>query len=202
MTRIFIDTEFIEDGKTIELISLGAVDEYGHEFYAESRDVDLSKANPWVQKNVLPYLGQWDEADDPVEPISNLLIAQRLIQFVDDCTLDANDHPEFWGYYADYDWVVTCQLFGTMMDLPEGWPMYCRDLQQLVDQLGGPDLPSQMGTEHHALADAVWNRAVYDHLYHHAIDHTYDAIADEIGYAPEVDRENATQAVIRQLGWR
>ena len=31
--------------------------------------------------------------------------------------------PEFWGYYSDYDWVVTAQMFGTMMDIPKGWPM-------------------------------------------------------------------------------
>lgn len=34
---------------------------------------------------------------------------------------------------ADYDWVVLCQLYGTMMDLPKGWPMYCRDVKQLCD---------------------------------------------------------------------
>ncbi len=42
--------------------------------------------------------------------------------------------PEFYAYYADYDWVVFCSLFGTMMDLPEGFPMYCRDLKQNLDE--------------------------------------------------------------------
>lgn len=42
--------------------------------------------------------------------------------------------PEFYAYYADYDWVVFCSLFGTMMDLPKGFPMYCRDLKQMIDE--------------------------------------------------------------------
>lgn len=45
------------------------------------------------------------------------------------------DYPKFYGYYSDYDWVVFCQLFGQMMDLPTGFPMYCRDLQFMKDQL-------------------------------------------------------------------
>lgn len=42
--------------------------------------------------------------------------------------------PEFYGYYADYDWVVFCSLYGRMMDLPKGFPMYCRDLKQILDE--------------------------------------------------------------------
>lgn len=43
--------------------------------------------------------------------------------------------PEFYGYYSDYDWVVFCQLFGTMMDLPKGFPMYCKDLKQYKNDI-------------------------------------------------------------------
>lgn len=38
--------------------------------------------------------------------------------------------PEFYAYYADYDWVVFCWLFGRMIDLPKGFPMFAFDLQQ------------------------------------------------------------------------
>lgn len=41
--------------------------------------------------------------------------------------------PEFYGYYCDYDWVVFCSLFGKMINLPEGFPMYCKDLKQMLD---------------------------------------------------------------------
>jgi len=47
--------------------------------------------------------------------------------------LEANP-PEFYGYYADYDWVLFCSLFGKMIDLPAGFPMYCIDLKQMLDE--------------------------------------------------------------------
>lgn len=42
--------------------------------------------------------------------------------------------PELYGYYADYDHVVLCFLFGTMRDLPEGFPWYTIDLKQMLDE--------------------------------------------------------------------
>jgi hypothetical protein len=48
-----------------------------------------------------------------------------------------------------------------MMDLPKGWPMFCMDLKQLCVLKGDPRLPEQTSTEHHALADARWNRDIY-----------------------------------------
>jgi hypothetical protein len=41
---------------------------------------------------------------------------------------------KFYGYYADYDWVVFCWLFGKMIDLPKGFPKYCIDLKQELDR--------------------------------------------------------------------
>ena len=147
--KFFLDTEFIEDGRTIDLISIGVVAEDGMEYYAESSEVDWSKANPWVLMNVKPHL-----LDVP-QPRST--IASELVEFV-------GDKPEFWGYYADYDWVVVAQLFGTMMDLPKSWPMFCMDLKQLCVMKGDPRLPEQTGTEHHVLEDARWNRYIYNWL--------------------------------------
>lgn len=54
--RYFIDTEFIEDGKTIDLISVGIVAQDGREFYCLNLDCDHSLANDWVKANVLAYL--------------------------------------------------------------------------------------------------------------------------------------------------
>jgi hypothetical protein len=48
-----------------------------------------------------------------------------------------------------------------MMDLPKGFPMYCRDIKQLCDELGNPKLPEQGKGEHNALEDARWNRNAY-----------------------------------------
>lgn len=52
--------------------------------------------------------------------------------------------PEFYAYYADYDWVVFCWLFGRMIDLPNGFPMYCKDLKQVLDKKEA-DLKSENG---------------------------------------------------------
>lgn len=170
--RYWLDTEFIEDGKTIDLISIGIVAEDGREFYAQSNQFDARKASDWVRENVLSHLQHYqgrdtelpcgcsgDEAGCPwMYPRT---IANEVIKF---CDPQHYGKPEFWGYYADYDWVVLCQLFGTMMELPKGWPMYCRDLKQWCDDLGNPKLPEQGKGEHHALADARWNRQAWQFL--------------------------------------
>ena len=54
--RFFYDSEFIEDGTTIELISIGVVAEDGREFYAVSTEFDPARAGDWVRANVLPKL--------------------------------------------------------------------------------------------------------------------------------------------------
>lgn len=41
--------------------------------------------------------------------------------------------PEFYTYYGAYDHVVFCWLFGKMIDLPKGFPMYSKDLKQIID---------------------------------------------------------------------
>ena len=54
--RYFYDTEFIENGSTIDLVSIGIVAEDGREYYAVSTDADHTKANKWVRKHVLDKL--------------------------------------------------------------------------------------------------------------------------------------------------
>ena len=151
--KFFLDTEFIESGPyySIAMLSIGIVSEDGRELYEISQEADRGRANAWVQENVIPHLG-----DKP--PQSLVVIAHIVRQFVGD------EKPEFWGYYADYDWVVFCQMFGLMVDLPKGWPMYCRDIKQLCDSLGNPKLPKQSSSEHNALNDARWNKQAYEFL--------------------------------------
>lgn len=148
--KIFFDTEFIEDGRTIDLISIGAVREDGRMFYAESAECDRSRASDWVRENVFPKLSSGQSL------IPRVQIAREFVEF-------AGEKPEFWAYYADYDWVVLCQLFGTMMDLPVGWPKFCMDLKQLCVSKGDPRLPKQEN-EHGALADARWVKEMWERL--------------------------------------
>lgn len=137
--KIAFDTEFIEDGITIDLLSIGLVREDGARYYAEPAEADRSRANPWVRENVLPSL------TGPIKP--RLVIAREVVDF-------AAAGPEFWAYYADYDWVSLCQLYGRMIDLPQGWPMYCRDFKQVLDERGLRK--PQEDSVHNALDDAIW----------------------------------------------
>lgn len=45
-----------------------------------------------------------------------------------------DNNPKFYADYCSYDWVVFCWLFGKMINLPHGFPMYCNDIQQLLEQ--------------------------------------------------------------------
>lgn len=158
--RYFIDTEFIEDGRTIDLLSVGVVSEDGRrQLYALSTECDLTKASSWVRANVMPHLPLYD---DPAW-MTRAQLKERLLVFLYD-----GPHPpsskesiELWSYFADYDWVAICQLYGRMVDLPPRMPMYCLDVKQLAHMLGNPEPPPVTGREHVALDDALWIRAYY-----------------------------------------
>lgn len=47
-----------------------------------------------------------------------------------------NEYPEIelYSYYSAYDHVALCWLFGKMIDLPKGFPMYTIDLKQTLDE--------------------------------------------------------------------
>lgn len=150
--KFWFDTEFYEDGKTIELISIGVVSEDGREYYAETMDAyDLSGKSTWLADNVRPHI------KGGFTTRKRGTIAHDLIAFM-------GEKPEIWAYYADYDWVALCQLYGRMIDLPKGWPMFCRDVKQLAVELGNPKLPDQKTGEHDALADARWAKIAWEHL--------------------------------------
>lgn len=174
-TRYFLDSEFMEDGDAIELLSLGVVCEDGREFYAESADADWEHANQWVRDNVMPHLhisgtsqsiiaGEPDHLWGPKrghpEVMGRAQIAGELLKFVN----DGEHRPAFWTYYGDYDWVVLCQLYGRMIDLPASWPKFALDVKQLAVELGDPRLPEHDGVEHNALADARWTQAAWEFL--------------------------------------
>lgn len=65
------------------------------------------------------------------------------------------------SHNCDYDWVCTCWLFGSMVDLPENFPKYCYDLKQELDRLGNRKVPFKADDEHNALSDARWNRKLH-----------------------------------------
>lgn len=211
MTNYYIDTEFLEGTQkkfpfgntkpTIDLISLGLVDEKDRIYYAISKDFNLKEAwnrwqqrtgegdrnnhDPrvyWIRDNVLhpiyvelvnKYLQDIRNMDrlnvsHKVKDVwtftrknlawlierygrTNKEIANEICGFIytDDCEgsgmsaiematrydmSDKNLKPKFYGYFADYDWVCFCWLFGNMMSLPKGFPMFANDLKQMLDE--------------------------------------------------------------------
>ena len=74
---VFIDTEFTNLGKDAQLISVGAVSEFGEKFYAEISDYDTSLESDFVKENVIP----------------NLLIANKTQKLT--CKTDNNSRYNF-----------------------------------------------------------------------------------------------------------
>lgn len=99
-----------------------------------------------------------------------------------------NCQMEWLAYYGSYDWVVFCWIFGKMIDLPKGFPMYQTDLKQMFEAAmdetflwhtnQGHDLTREFlvksakdhpnyprnSNEHNALDDAKWNRNLYKYI--------------------------------------
>lgn len=236
--KYFLDTEFAEGTQkkffgetkpTIDLISIGLVDENGREYYAISKDFNLKEAwnrfdllesntarnhTPndiriyWLRDNVLlpiffelattdfhntHFKDEWflDGKEVDLEVFkkvwgadfkwfktliekygkSNKTIAEEVEFFARYSFPESGKKLEtdiqFYGYYSAYDWVVFCWLFGKMMNLPSGFPMYCRDLKQIMDEKGLTkewkhiNCPDPKGA-HNALVDAKWNLKLFN----------------------------------------
>ena len=190
--KYFIDTEFKEKPNTIDLISIGIVSEDGREYYAICQDfipkLKQIWKDEWIRTNVLLpiYMENVNTGLNMAIEFSKAnfksliygvskpsgQIRKEIIDFIGD------DKPEFYAYYADYDWVVFCWIFGRMIDLPKNFPMYCKDLKQIMDEL---QLNSEWKKkncsdpkgEHNALVDAKWNMKLYNQM---------AAISDKAGW--------------------
>ncbi|MBX6751233.1 MAG: polyadenylate-specific 3'-exoribonuclease AS [Micromonosporaceae bacterium] len=176
--RYFYDCEFIEDGRTIDLVSIGVVDEHGREFYAVSTEFDPTPALPWVRRNVL------DRLPSPGHPAwrSRQRIRDDLYEFLVEPLRREDPGPasgasasergrrtyeiELWAWYAAYDHVVLAQLWGRMPDLPREIPRFTKDLRQLWDERGRPPLPPST-QRHDALVDARHNLARWRAMQNH-----------------------------------
>jgi hypothetical protein len=147
--RFFYDTEFIEDGTTIDLVSIGVVDENGREFYAVSTEFNPDKAGQWVREHVL------DKLPSPADPAwcDRATLRDRLTKFLN----RGRDRVELWAWFAAYDHVALAQLWGDMPALPRELPRFTRELRQRWEDVGKPALPPPPSDAHDALADARHN---------------------------------------------
>lgn len=191
--KYFIDTEFHEYKKqpklfgipigkpvdTIELISIGIIDENNNHLYLRSKDFDLKTAykNDWLRENVLNQycsVGKLTSLSDlegvAKNQLSILDIKKAILNF-----LQFDKAPEFYGYFSDYDWVVFCWIFGRMIDLPKNFPMYCIDVNQILNEtIQNKDNQKEIkkhvkynlrfNQEHHPLSDAAFAKDLHDLL--------------------------------------
>ncbi len=175
MSNLNKDTHFIvfvPKNDASELDNIPEADEetkkecWAREFYPKEFEY-IDKHNTFIPKTL------WKSGDNGTEK-------NRLLIY---------NQPKFYGYYADYDWVLLCSLWGRMLDLPKGFPMYCKDLKQMLDEtvskLSNSDfftkfhLTQEMTleeklkeikkhieyprqeNEHNALDDAQWNKNLF-----------------------------------------
>lgn len=169
MNRWHYDFEFHDTGSVITPISVGLVSDDGSRtYYAGFSDVDLSSARrqAWLVENVfakLPSIGDkrswgvfWKPREQVAKEILGLLGIVRGVA--------TRGTPELWGDHVAYDHVALCQLYGPMIALPSGMPMFSMDLQQLIVMHGRrrSELPKQdPDLKHHALEDALHQRRCY-----------------------------------------
>jgi hypothetical protein len=201
--KYFLDFEFIEGfhkplfGKRrhfIDLISIGIASEDNRGFYYVSKEYNYKDADQWVKDNVILKAYTHSCSGDCRNSLSSDNFHKHFgssIKEIRDALLNwIGDDKDisFYGYYSDYDWVLFCSMFGRMIDLPKGFPMYCIDLKQTLDEKAAkltrslwgdtsattlserldlikthPDYPKQK-KEHIALYDAIWNKELYKFL--------------------------------------
>lgn len=188
--KIFYDTEFLEDGRTTDLISIGMVAEDGRELYLINEEIeheglyDRISQHSWLMDNVIPHLPLHKRYDGKphieqpgptlrkkgcftLDSSDNRIVSRRFIRNAVREFVLAEPEPSLWADYGAYDHVVLCQLFGKMMDLPKGFPMRTNDIMQEAERLGltDEDLPSiDLMAQHNALNDARHNHATYRFL--------------------------------------
>lgn len=162
LNNYFFDTEFYENGETIELISIGMVREYDlNTLYLVNKDFDY---NAMVQDakargldETISFLDNqvFNNLDSNIRnTVSKEEIKIQILNFV-------RGSPQFWASCSAYDWVVLSQLFGVMVNLPSDWPRFCNDLAMLKRIFNKPEIdysPMKQfklyGKEHNALYDA------------------------------------------------
>ena len=141
----------------------------------------FGKTKQQISKEIIEFTSEYREKKLDIIPVVGVNPKQIHID---------STPIEFYAYNAD-NWVVFCWLFGRMADLPTEFPMYCTDLKQELNKkdwfwlnrplgcvsglrhIGSGKLagslkhhvnyPAQIN-EHNALADARWNKELYEFL--------------------------------------
>lgn len=182
---IAIDFEFIEDGRTIDPVSIGMSHIDGRRYYAIFKEFKESKASPWVKEHVISKLPPRfvnPVYDSPRLFEESLAWKSRETIRLDVLRFVGKEPPEFWTNYGAYDFVALGQLIGSreqpgwieqlfnwlsgartppmynpmVESWPEGWPYFAHDIQQVRSRLGNPEIDPPEPTSHIAVEDSDW----------------------------------------------
>jgi hypothetical protein len=181
--KYFYDLEFLEDGKTIDLISIGIVAEDGREYYAVNWNADWDRVvrHEWLRANVWPSLplkrepeGPWirESIDGQHRDVKRHgIIAEEVRDFLRP-NPDDYRHTELWAWCGAYDHVATYQLWGPMSKVHgTGLPFYTHDLKSVHDLFLNEEQRETLrnlpmaGDAHNALDDARQLRDRYDYVF-------------------------------------
>lgn len=162
------------------------------------KDVNFHEVEHFTYKNFKRLLKKYGKTNKQIaQEVKNFCYSDKETrdgggQFVSGSFIP-NKYPniDLYGYYSSYDHVALCWLFGKMIELPKGFPMYTFDLKQSLDEYAKEfsnmvcyssgnhtvwsidetikhlkstyKMPSQK-KGHHALEDARYNYELYKFL--------------------------------------
>jgi hypothetical protein len=180
---VYLDCEFLPaDPSTKGLVSIGLTDHQGVDYYAVNAEMDLAAllAVPWMVDNVWPYLPRVVFGYDDHDGILNL--DDSAVQSVKDI------RAGIASYFADTDATETrlfawyggqdiCRLHSLWDNdwqvMPDQIPRWFTEIEALIADSSHPDrptLPVQDEGEHHALADARYNRQLHSAVLKHRLE--------------------------------
>lgn len=178
---VYLDTEFDPRNPTLSgLLSIGLTDDLSPatDYYAINTDVDLDAlaGHAFIVEHVLPFLPvavvrQEDGSPAGIHWLKDhpdfLAYAKPAAQIAEEVAayFPGDEQPELWANWGKNDLAYLHRLFDNDWSaMPAGLPCLFFDLEVRRRQLGAPKPPVQLDDEHHALADARFNRDFHTHL--------------------------------------
>jgi hypothetical protein len=182
---VYLDCEFLPaDPATSGLVSIGLTDHQGVDYYAVNAEMDKAAlhAIPWMVENVWPHLPLYRERTGDDGWLSELDYDNPDVQSIADIRAGVA------SYFADTDAAETrlfawyggqdiCRLHSLWDNdwsvMPNQIPRWFTELEALIADVSHPDrlaLPVQDDGEHHALADARYNRTLHRAVLNHQLE--------------------------------
>lgn len=178
--NVYLDCEFLPADPSVGgLVSIGLTDDEGVDYYAVNADMDIDAvlAVPWMVNNVWPFLPRITPNVDGHRGFLDFdaLSVLPLEDIRRDITVYFNDtqasETRLYAYYGGQDICRLHSLWDNDWEaMPDQIPRWFTELEALIVDAGRPPLPAQDGGEHHALADARYNRTLHDAVLRHRLE--------------------------------